>query len=66
MFNHPHISSEVARYRQQEMAAQARQQHQVAQLRAQSRETRQARRAGGKLGRHWLGIPAQWYRTARA
>jgi hypothetical protein len=66
MFNHPHISSEVARYRQQEMAAQARRQHQAAQLRAQSRETRQARRAGGKLGRHLLSIPAQWYRTARA
>jgi hypothetical protein len=63
MFTHPYISSEVARYRQQEMIAQASQHHLAAQLRAVSRASRPARRAGRKLSRHVLGARAQWRRA---
>ncbi len=65
MFSHPHITSELARYRQQEMIAQARQRRQAAQLHALSRDSRPGRRAGWKLGRYLLSIPASWPRTAR-
>lgn len=47
MFSHPHITSELARYRQQEMIAQARQRRQAAQLHALSRDSRPA---GGLAG----------------
>jgi hypothetical protein len=63
MFTNPSINSEVARYRQQDMAAQARQRHLAAQLTAASRASRPPRRAGRKLGRHVLSIRAQWRRV---
>lgn len=64
MFTNPSISTEVARYRQQDMAAQARQRHLAAQLTAASRAPRPARRAGRRLVRHVLSVRAQWRRAA--
>jgi hypothetical protein len=63
MFINPSISSEVARHRQQEMAAQASQRRLAAQLSAASRASRPDRRAGRKLGRRVLSIRAQWRRA---
>ena len=64
MFTNPSISSEVARYRQQDMAAQARQRRLAAQLTAASRSPRPARRARRTLVRHVLSVRAQWRRAA--
>ena len=65
MFTHPHISSGIARYRQQEMAAEAAQQQLAAGLRAQRRELRAARR-GRPFLRRVTSAVAQLRATARA
>lgn len=65
MFTHPHISSGIARYRRQELAAEARQQQLAGGLRAQRRELRAARQ-GRPFLRRLASAVAQLRATARA
>jgi hypothetical protein len=66
MFTHPHITSGIARYRQQEMAAGARQRHLATELRARRRQARAARHGRPVLRRRLAVAAAQLRATARA
>jgi hypothetical protein len=59
MHNSTYVSSEVARYRRQDMVTEARRLRLAAQLRVPPREPGRGRRTRQKLAGRFLGVAAQ-------